>query len=118
MTARIYFWHLFFGSFCATVIYQELHKQRDYQNHSQSLTIFVITVFAINTLLYPYSRAIYEKAFALMLGNSVMVVPIMIELPMKFITICLCLIYAIPMALAYLMWAIFQNWNNRRIRKK
>lgn len=66
---------------------------------------FLIVLFAINTLLYPYSRFVYEGIVGFILGNNVFFVNAFFMLVVKFMTMALCwsaAIFVAPIGLAYL----------------
>lgn len=61
--------------------------------------------FAVCTLLYPYSRFVYESVVGFVMGNNVFFVNAMAMLFSKLITMIICWVMAIfiaPVGLAYL----------------
>ncbi|MEC4720256.1 hypothetical protein RY831_13920 [Noviherbaspirillum sp. CPCC 100848] len=63
--------------------------------------------FALSTLLYPYSRFVYESIIDFILGNNTFVVNAFFMLITKAVTIMLCWLLAIfiaPVGLAYLFY--------------
>ncbi|MDQ0589184.1 hypothetical protein [Variovorax paradoxus] len=62
-------------------------------------------LFALNTLLYPYARFVYESAVGFVMGNNVFFVNAFLMLFVKAITMLLCWAFAIfiaPIGLIYL----------------
>ncbi len=65
----------------------------------------VLAFFAINTLLYPYSRFVYESIVNFVMGENVFYVNALIMLLVKFFTMLLCWGWAVligPIGLLYL----------------
>lgn len=68
-------------------------------------SIWSYGVFVISTLLYPYSRFVYESIIGFVLGNNVFFLNAVIMMIAKLITMLLCWLLAIfiaPIGLAYL----------------
>ncbi len=62
---------------------------------------------AVSALLYPYSRFSYEGMITYILGNNLFVLPAIIMLFTKFITMTMCFILSpliAPLGLAWLYW--------------
>jgi hypothetical protein len=62
-------------------------------------------LFAINTLLYPYSRFVYESAVGFIMGGNVFFVNAFFMLIVKFMTMAFCwsaAIFIAPIGLLYL----------------
>ncbi|ROM79291.1 hypothetical protein BK654_07950 [Pseudomonas brassicacearum] len=67
--------------------------------------LIVLTI--INTLLYPYSRFVYESVVDYIMGNNVFFVNALFMLIVKIFTMAMCWSFAIfvaPVGLAYLFW--------------
>jgi hypothetical protein len=65
------------------------------------------------TLLYPYSRFLYEEVMRLILGNNVFVIPILIALPSKMLTMVLCWFFSIVLApIAWIYIFLYRQANN------
>ena len=67
----------------------------------------IYVLFFINTLLYPYSRFVYESVVGFIVGNNVFFVNAVSMLIAKFITMVMCwsmAIFIAPLGLAYLYW--------------
>lgn len=52
----------------------------------------------VNTVLYPYSRFVYETVTDFILGNNVFILPTVVLLPWKLVTMLLCFAFAIFVA--------------------
>ncbi len=63
-------------------------------------------VFAfINTVLYPYSRFVYESIFDYIIGRNIFILPAFMMLILKLMTMLLCWAFAVfiaPIGLVYL----------------
>jgi len=91
---------LFGGIFAAIVIYSML-------NNSGSIELGMIAFAIINTILYPYSRFVYESIVGFILGDNVFFVNAIFMLFAKIFTMVLCWSFAIfiaPIGLAYLYY--------------
>ncbi|GAC1035917.1 hypothetical protein thsps117_06740 [Pseudomonas sp. No.117] len=67
----------------------------------------IYALFVINTLLYPYSRFVYESVVGFIVGNNVFFVNAIAMLIAKFMTMVMCwsmAIFIAPLGLAYLYW--------------
>lgn len=70
--------------------------------------VVTIAVLAVNTLLYPYSRFVYESIVGFILGRNVFIVNAILMLVVKWMTMAFCWCFAIfvaPIGLAYLYFA-------------
>lgn len=71
----------------------------------QALRFGTLLMLAINTLLYPYSRFVYESIVSFVIGQNVFLVNALLMLAVKLMTMLLCWVCAIfiaPIGLAYL----------------
>jgi len=98
LTKQYYFRQLFFGSlFGAGFIYM---------NYGTKTSILgVASLSLVCTLLYPYSRFVYESIVGFLMGKNLFIVNAFFLLLFKFFTMALCWIFAIliaPIGLAYL----------------
>lgn len=69
------------------------------------ISVATLMFFAVSTLLYPYSRFVYESVADFIVGDNVIFLPTIIALPFKLMTMSLCFVGAIlmaPLGLAYL----------------
>lgn len=67
----------------------------------------MILMLVVNTLLYPYSRFVYESVMHFIMGNNVFFVNAIMMLAFKFVTMSICWVLAIfiaPIGLAYLYY--------------
>lgn len=65
----------------------------------------VVFVLALNTLLYPYARFVYESVASFILGNNVFAVSGLLFLGVKVFTMAMCwgaAVFIAPLGLAYL----------------
>lgn len=70
--------------------------------------VVTIVIVAVNTLLYPYSRFVYESIVDFILGRNVFFVNATMMLIVKWMTMTFCWGFAIfvaPIGLAYLYFA-------------
>jgi hypothetical protein len=70
--------------------------------------IFSYVLFVVNSLLYPYSRFVYESVISFIVGKNVFYVNAVFMLVVKLITMTLCWAFAIfiaPVGLIYLYFA-------------
>lgn len=73
----------------------------------EGLSIAMYFLFAVNTLLYPYSRFVYESIISFIMGSNIFFVNAIFMLVVKFITMALCWSFAIfiaPIGLLYLYY--------------
>lgn len=101
LSAQYYIRQLFFGSlFAIMVIYMAVSGGKPIQ-------FSMIALLAINTLLYPYSRFVYESVVGFIMGNNVFFVNAIFMIFVKIFTMLLCWSFAIfiaPIGLAYLYY--------------
>jgi hypothetical protein len=73
--------------------------------HPQPMHSSLIFVLIVNTLLYPYSRFVYEGVVGFVVGENLFIVPAFIMLIVKLLTMVMCWALAIfiaPIGLLYL----------------
>lgn len=102
LTAAYYFRHLFFGLMFPVITYFSL---RD--NLYPPPLIITCALVAVNTLLYPYARFVYEGVVHFVLGESVFYVNAGAHLFWKFLTMFCCWFLAIPIAPLGLLYLYF-----------
>ncbi|MDT4853125.1 hypothetical protein FQZ97_873790 [compost metagenome] len=94
-----YLRQLFFGSlFLALVLWISLQSGRPVQPG-------VIVFSVVLTLLYPYSRFVYERVVGFVMGDNLFFVNALVMLMAKLFTMMLCWVFAIfvaPIGLLYL----------------
>ncbi len=73
-----------------------------------------ILFFGINTLLYPYSRFVYETIIDYIMGNNAFWTNSILFLTAKFITIALCWVFALFIAPIGLIGLYFYHSSQER----
>lgn len=100
LSAAYYFRHFFFGLMFPLITYFGLHDNL-YPAPLIATYIFV----AVNTLLYPYARFVYESVVHFVLGDSAFYINAGVHLLWKFVTMSCCWFLAMaiaPVGLLYL----------------
>lgn len=101
LTPQYYFRQLLFGvAFATFFFFMPKHGSQSFQI---GIAIFVV----ISTLLYPYSRFVYESIVNFIVGENVFFVNAFVMLFVKLLTMALCFSFAIfiaPVGLAYLYY--------------
>ncbi len=101
LSAQYYFRQFFFGLFfAALVLYGAFHDGR-------SVALGMLFFVTLSTLLYPYSRFVYERVVGFVMGENVFLVNALFMLIAKLITMSLCWFMAVfiaPLGLAYLYY--------------
>ena len=87
---KYYLRHLFFGSLIAVFLGVIISESKDV------LTFWMIFYGAINTLLYPYSRMIYEIIVNFIMGDNEIWLDLRMMLAIKTIGMAFCWFLAIP----------------------
>jgi predicted membrane protein len=101
LSAQYYFRQLFFGALFAALIVGVV------VNGGNSLQLDLLVMLVVNTLLYPYSRFVYESVVGFIMGDNVFFVNALLMLFVKLMTMALCWSFAIfvaPIGLAYLYY--------------
>ncbi|MGB3622337.1 MAG: hypothetical protein WBA20_13390 [Ketobacter sp.] len=103
LSAQYYFRQFIFGlAMSAFVIYMRMHGK---SGGLPGLNMWLMVV--VSTLLYPYSRFVYESITSFILGKNVFWVNGVMLIFIKFMTMVLCWGFAIfiaPVGLAYLYY--------------
>lgn len=71
------------------------------------LNLPMLLMLVVNTLLYPYSRFVYESVMDFIMGRNVFLVNAILMLAVKLMTMLLCwslAIFVAPIGLAYLYY--------------
>ncbi|MFJ2549525.1 hypothetical protein ACIOVF_24105 [Pseudomonas sp. NPDC087612] len=101
LTPSYYIRQLIFGSlFAAFIIFMKARSP-------SGVTFDAISLALVCTLLYPYSRFVYESVIGYIMGSNVFFVNAALMLTVKVITMLMCWFFAIfiaPVGLAYLYW--------------
>jgi hypothetical protein len=96
-----YFRQFFFGLlFLAFIVLMSLRS-------TQGVSFGMVLMVAINTLLYPYARFVYESVVGFITGGNVFLVNAFLMLFVKLITMALCwagAMFIAPVGLAYLCY--------------
>jgi hypothetical protein len=74
-----------------------------------ALPVQVEVFIAVNTLLYPYSRFVYESVAGYIVGDNVFVFPATMFGTVKIFTMLFCWVFAIVVAPIGLVWLYFHN---------
>mgnify|MGYP001086015253 FL=1 len=101
LSARYYVRQFLFGLIFPALILFVL--TRGSQPHASAFGAYAL--FAVNTLLYPYSRFVYESIIGYIMGSNVFFVNAILMLFVKLITMAICWSFAIfiaPFGLLYL----------------
>ncbi|EOT5828961.1 hypothetical protein ACND7Z_003784 [Escherichia coli] len=67
----------------------------------------LLITLIVNTLLYPYSRFVYETLIGFLLGRNVFFVPAFLMVLVKLMTMAFCwglAVFIAPVGLAYIYW--------------
>lgn len=102
LSKQYYLRQFFFG-----VLIVALVVVLPYTHTNRAISIELIAISTINTILYPYSRFVYESIIEFIMGENVFFINAIIMLITKIITMCLCWCFAIfiaPIGLAYLYY--------------
>ncbi len=102
LSKQYYLRQLFFGVLIVAFVVALPFTQTN-----RAIPIELIVISTINTLLYPYSRFVYESVIEFIIGKNVFFVNATTMLITKIITMCLCWCFAIfiaPIGLAYLYY--------------
>lgn len=66
-----------------------------------------IILLTVNAILYPYSRFVYESIVGFIMGDNVFILPAILMLFAKLVTMLVCFMFALfiaPLGLAYLYY--------------
>lgn len=101
LTKAYYFRQLFFALiFVALFIFM-------FQQSPSGVPISVYIFLIVSSLLYPYSRFVYESVVGFVVGDNVFFVNVIFMLVVKYFTMALCFVLALfiaPIGLAYLYY--------------
>ena len=101
LSPQYYFRQFFFGLLVAAFIY----FMSTQGGRSMPINMLLFTV--VSTLLYPYSRFVYESIIGFIMGENVFFVNAILMLISKVFTMLLCWTFAVfvaPIGLAYLYY--------------
>lgn len=109
LSLTYYFRHFIFG-----LIFPALFLFMQSQT-TQPTSIGMMVFMAISTLLYPYSRFVYERIIDFIMGQNVFFINTIVMLIAKLITMLLCWVCAVfiaPAGLVYLYFYHSKQQNN------
>ena len=109
LSRNYYFRQLLFGGGLSALLYLAVT-----QNPNDSMPLALLPLLALNALLYPYSRFLYEKIVGFVIGDNAFYVPIFIMLFVKYLTMMMCLVCAIFIAPFGLLYLFFHHRKVRR----
>ena len=101
LSPQYYFRHFVFG-FAFPVLFYFIAS-----NGPHPIQLGMVVLIVVNTLLYPYSRFVYESIVNFVMGENVLFVNVFLMLFVKLMTMLLCWGFAIfiaPIGLAYLYY--------------
>lgn len=101
LSPQYYFRQFFFGLVVAALIF--FISTQD----GRSMPIGMLFFTVVSTLLYPYSRFVYESIVGFIMGDNVFFVNSIVMLITKFFTMAICWAFAVlvaPIGLAYLYY--------------
>jgi hypothetical protein len=99
LSPRYYFRQFAFGLLVPAFVYLMQSKS------AHAMSIGMVVMLLVNTLLYPYSRFVYERVVGFVMGENVFFVNAFLMLVTKAITMALCWTFAVfiaPLGLSYL----------------
>lgn len=108
---KYYFRQFVFGLIFPVLFYFMFSQTKVETGFPITLVIFAV----ISTLLYPYSRFVYERIMGFIFGENVFFVNAILMLITKFITMYLCWAFAViiaPIGLCYLYFYHSKNEAN------
>ncbi|MEE4704666.1 hypothetical protein V2K55_03060 [Pseudomonas alliivorans] len=103
LTPRYYVRQFIFGALITGLILWAMSNTPKGLSANPSM----IALLVVNTLLYPYSRFLYESVIGFIMGKNVFFVNAILMLTVKLMTMAMCwsmAIFIAPVGLAYLYW--------------
>ena len=85
---------------------------------TQPTSIGMIVFLVISTLLYPYSRFVYESIIDFIMGQNVFFINTIVMLITKLTTMLLCWVFAIFIAPAGLVYLYFYHSKQQALHNK
>jgi hypothetical protein len=106
LTKQYYFRNLFFGSFFLVMFFTLFSQAPERPGQESSVVKYLMFVMlAVNTLLYPYARFVYESIARFILGNNLIVTGFGLMMIIKYLTMGICwagALFIAPIGLIYL----------------
>jgi predicted membrane protein len=81
----------------------------------RSIPLRSLFFIMVSTLLYPYSRFVYESIAGFIIGNNVFFVNALVLLATKFITMLMCWTFALLVAPVGLLYLYFHHSREERV---
>ena len=82
---------------------------------SRSSSLPIMILFVINTLLYPYSRFVYETVMGFLMGDNVFFGSAFVMMGVKFFTMLLCWMFAIFIAPVGFLYLYFHHTKQEKL---
>ena len=95
LSGKYYFRNFVFGLMFAALFYSSVLEEMP---ESQVISEFIIFFAVVNTLLYPYSRFVFEKMVSFIVGENIFFLGAIFLLMAKFIAMFFCWMLAIFIA--------------------
>lgn len=86
--------------------------------NAENIQYSIIIFFAISTVLYPYSRFVYESVIGFIMGDTEFQVPILVYIFSKLITMVLCWSLALFITPFGLLYLYFYHTKQEKISKE
>lgn len=100
-----YFRQLFFGALIPLFfVFMVSQSSREH-----SIPVAAMFYFAVNTLLYPYSRFVWDRCAGFIMGNNTIVFALPLFFFIKVVSVAICWSAAIFIAPAGLVWLWWLN---------
>ncbi|MFA5702314.1 MAG: hypothetical protein WC982_02250 [Advenella sp.] len=112
LSLTYYFRHFIFG-LIFPVLFLFMQSQT-----TQPTSIGMIVFLVISTLLYPYSRFVYESIIDFIMGQNVFFINTIVMLITKLTTMLLCWVFAIFIAPAGLVYLYFYHSKQQALHNK
>ncbi|MDR0702129.1 MAG: hypothetical protein LBF61_06915 [Azoarcus sp.] len=110
LSKQYYFRQFVFGLVLAALIVVLLVSMAE--STGKAPPFFTFLLIAINTILYPYSRFVYESIVNFIIGNNVFIVNAIAMIVVKIMMMSICwsmAIFIAPVGLAYLYYHHSKN---------
>lgn len=83
----------------------------------RSNNISAMILFVVSTLLYPYSRFVYEKIVGFVMGDNIFFSSALIIMGVKLFTMLLCWIFAVFIAPVGLLYLYFHHTKQEKLHQ-
>jgi len=112
LSRQYYIRQFLFSLIFPAIFFFVISQAENYQGVPPSL----IVMFAINCLLYPYSRYVYESVVNYILGDNVLFGSVFIVVIAKYITMAICYMFAMFIAPIGLIYLFFYHNKNKTFK--